>query len=66
MGFSSYFLHIPGLNGSKGQMEIYNLIHQLFDRNLLHDGNNMFHLYQIDKNNFNEKNEYFVTNSNRK
>lgn len=60
LGLSSYFLHIPGINGSKGQKEIYNIIYTLFNDNIINENNDMFHLYKINNRNINNK--YFKTN----
>lgn len=45
-GFSNYFLHIPGLNGSKGQHYIYDIIYKLFSDKIV--DKNMFELYNVD------------------
>lgn len=34
-GLSSYFLHIPGLNISKGQKKIYNTIYKILDKDII-------------------------------
>jgi len=38
LGHSSYFLHIPGLNGSKGQTFIYNIVNDILKSYSLHSG----------------------------
>ena len=44
LGLSSYFLHIPGIEGSIGQKHIYKIIYTLFELNILE---NMFELYKL-------------------
>ena len=44
-GMSNYFLHIPGLSGSKGQKKIYNVISILFKFNII--DNDMYSIYGI-------------------
>ena len=34
LGFSSYFLHIPGLIGSKGQLHLYNIVLSLIEQKI--------------------------------
>lgn len=46
LGLSSYFLHIPGIIGSKGQKYIYNIIYNLLDNNII--DNDMFSMYNFD------------------
>lgn len=43
-GLSSYFLHIPGINYSKGQKYIYSVIYNLFNNNSIET---MFDLYNL-------------------
>jgi hypothetical protein len=47
LGFSNYFLHIPGINGSKGQKYIYNIIYSLFNSDII--DKNLFDLYNLPK-----------------
>lgn len=61
LGLSSYFLHIPGANISKGQMETYNIIYKLFNYNIINENNNMFNLYKINKKH-NINNKIFIKN----
>lgn len=44
LGMSSYFLHIPGIEASKGQKQMYSMIYSLFKSNMLE---NMFELYNL-------------------
>jgi len=60
LGLSSYFLHIPGINGSKGQIEAYNIIYKLFNDNIINENSDMFNLYKLNNRNINNK--YFITN----
>jgi hypothetical protein len=57
-GLSSYFLHISGINGSKGQLKIYNLISIILKYDI--NGNDMFSLYDIKSKN--PYGNFFVTN----
>ena len=45
LGFSNYFLHIPGYNISKGQKYIYDIVYSLFNNNIINK--NMFENYNI-------------------
>lgn len=47
LGFSNYFLHIPGINISKGQKYIFNIIHSLFNSDII--DKNIFDLYNLKK-----------------
>lgn len=59
-GLSSYFLHIPGSNTSKGQKQMYDCLYKLFDTNAI---KSMFSLYGVSQHcNFDNKNIYFITN----
>lgn len=44
-GFSTYFLHIPGIINSKGQKKIYEIISTILNNNII--DNDMFSLYDI-------------------
>jgi hypothetical protein len=46
-GYSSYFLHVPGINGSKGQKIMYDFIKNMLDTNNV-DQNTMAKLYGIE------------------
>jgi hypothetical protein len=59
LGFSNYFLHLPGINGSKGQKYIYDIIYTLFNNNII--DKNMFDIYSI-KYEYPIKNNYFIKN----
>jgi hypothetical protein len=43
-GFSSYFLHIPGINGSKGQNYIYKIINNLLNTDAI-ESKHLYNLY---------------------
>lgn len=58
-GFSSYFLHIPGSNISKGQIYIYDIIYKLFEQKLI--DKDIFELYNVKKTNPIHS-EYFIKN----
>jgi GR25 family glycosyltransferase involved in LPS biosynthesis len=45
LGFSNYFLHIPGLSLSKGQKYIYDIVYSLFNNPII--DKNMFEKYNI-------------------
>lgn len=60
-GLSTYFLHIPGLNISKGQKQIYDCLFKLFDTNTV---KNIYSLYGLKPKNDNKKNDYFISNDN--
>jgi hypothetical protein len=60
LGMHSYFLHIPGLNISKGQLYIYNTICKIFDTNII-TSNELAKLYNITLND-NLNYSYFYTN----
>jgi GR25 family glycosyltransferase involved in LPS biosynthesis len=45
LGFSNYFLHIPGKNTSKGQKYIYNIVYSLFNNKII--DKNMFDTYNF-------------------
>ena len=59
LGFSSYFLHIPGYNISKGQNYIYDIIYKLFEQNII--DKDIFDLYGINKPSIIES-HYFIKN----
>jgi hypothetical protein len=59
-GFSSYFLHIPGSNHSKGQKTVYECIYNLFSEKYI---KNMYLLYGIKPKDDCKKNDYFITNN---
>jgi len=44
-GLSTFFLHIPGINGSLGQKYIYNFLYEVFNKNML--DKSMFEVYNI-------------------
>ena len=56
-GLSCYFLHIPGINNSKGQKKVYELIYKILNSKFI-ENNTMPNLYGI-KINSNIKCEYF-------
>jgi GR25 family glycosyltransferase involved in LPS biosynthesis len=56
LGFSNYFLHIPGNGVSKGQEYIYNIVYALFNNNIIEK--NMFDIYNI-KYQFPIRDDYF-------
>jgi hypothetical protein len=60
LGFSSYFLHIPGINGSKGQKYIYDIIYTLFNNNII-TSKNIFDIYGI-KEEYPIRDNYFIKN----
>jgi hypothetical protein len=45
LGFSNYFLHMPGVNVSKGQKYIYNIVYSLFNNGII--DKNMFDVYNL-------------------
>lgn len=49
-GLSSYFLHIPGLSGSKGQMFIYNIVSKIFETEIITQTNNLLKIYNVQLN----------------
>jgi GR25 family glycosyltransferase involved in LPS biosynthesis len=59
LGFSNYFLHIPGINLSKGQKYIYDTIYTLFNTNVI--DKNMFDIYNL-KEKYPIKNIYVIKN----
>jgi hypothetical protein len=59
LGFSNYFLHIPGSNISKGQKYIYDTVHTLFNNDMI--DKNMFDIYNL-KEEYPFKNTYFIKN----
>ena len=59
LGFSNYFLHIPGSNGSKGQKYIYEIIYTLFNNNTI--DKNIFDIYGI-KEEYPIRDNYFIKN----
>jgi GR25 family glycosyltransferase involved in LPS biosynthesis len=59
LGFTNYFLHMPGINASKGQKHIYNIIYTLFNNNMI--DKNMFQLYNL-KEEYPIKDIYFIKN----
>ena len=59
LGFSNYFLHIPGINGSKGQKYIYDTVYTLFNNNII--DKNMFDIYNL-KEEYPIKDNYFAKN----
>jgi hypothetical protein len=63
LGLHSYFLHIPGLSGSKGQAHIYSIICKLFESNLIMQHNDLAKLYNL---NLNDSLNYlyFIKNDN--
>lgn len=58
-GFSSYFLHFPGHNISKGQKYIYDIIYKLFEHKIIDE--DIFDLYKIQKTST-IKSDYFIKN----
>lgn len=44
-GLSCYFLHIPGLNGSQGQLNVYKVIYNIMNDDMIKS--DMFSLYNI-------------------
>ncbi len=58
LGFSCYFLHIPGIYSSNGQKLIYNILYDFFDKQV---SVNMYKLYGVNPN-INNENIYFITN----
>ena len=60
LGFSNYFLHIPGYKISKGQEYVYNIIYSLFNNNIINK--NMFDVYNL-KYEFPIRNNYFEKNN---
>lgn len=61
LGFSNYFLHIPGSNISKGQKYIYNIIDTLLSNNNNKLDTNMFDIYGI-KEEYPIRDNYFIKN----
>jgi hypothetical protein len=59
LGFSNYFLHLPGINGSKGQKYIYDIIYTLFNNNII--DKNMFSMYNL-KEEYPFRKDYFIKN----
>ena len=59
LGMSSYFLHIPGINISKGQKHIYTLIQEMFENEKM---TSMGSLYNIQENE-DLYHKYFVENT---
>ena len=59
LGFSNYFLHIPGTTISKGQKYIYDIVYSLFNNNIINK--NMFEMYNIPYE-YPIKDEYFEKN----
>lgn len=49
-GMSSYFLHIPGLKGSKGQKYIYETIKKMIESEILKLNNELYSLYKSKEN----------------
>ena len=61
LGLSCYFLHIPGVNGSKGQKHVYNTIQDLFANGSFTQNNEMFKLYGIEPSS--DLNSYYKKNT---
>ena len=59
LGSSSYFLHIPGTNASKGQKRIYHLIRELIENEKLID---LYSLYNLQEHN-NLHHQFFIKNT---
>jgi hypothetical protein len=58
-GMSSYFLHIPGLNGSRGQKYLYDTIKKMIDLQIIKLNNEIYSLYHVkEKSNF----DYYIKN----
>ena len=58
-GFSTYFLHFPGNNGSVGQKYIYDTIYKLFESKIINK--TMYEVYNL-KEEYPINNDYFITN----
>jgi hypothetical protein len=58
-GMSAFFLHIPGLNGSKGQKYLYETIKKMTELEIIKLNNEIYNLYGVkEKSDFN----YYIKN----